>query len=633
MKRIAGLSSGLLLLGILLAPPAAGEESRSGSRSASRPELEYLKAVNRREPPRDPQLLFLLMGQFANANRYREGVEFFSARLEEFDSRLSDRQRSLYLAAIGVLRAGDAGNVSLLRRIGWVRDTIDILEKAKRLSGGDLFVVRWMSGVVYAQLPSLFRQQKAALEDLNWCVANADKAPDPGWLKPVYYRLAILYRRDGQEAKAKEYLRLSGSPSFEEAVTLSTPFSEDPASGHTFSFKRIAEIVPGKVYVLSGYEFTEFYFVVSDDRRELIAIDAGTRADSARAAYEALRAYAPGLPDLTTVLVTHSHWDHVGGHRYFRSLNPHLKIYARENYAEELARDAKAAQPILRLFFGSRFRPEDVQSFKPDVTVGERREIRIGGTRVEFLPVTGGETNDALLIFLPEERVLFVGDFIMPYLGAPFIEEGSLPGLLDAIDVIVRANPRYLLHGHEPLTRLFPSAGILASLKPDFEWLQTQVLEAIQRGEERAAIQQANLIPPALLGGDPGAYLPYLLMRENVINRIYDQHVGYWQPDLQGVDYLTRADRGALLVDYLEVSEGRLIAATKRMIADGNYELAAMALDWARSRFPTSQSLKDLERQTYLKLMEKYQNFNPFKFILYAGKLREQTPPREPGRR
>ena len=93
------------------------------------------------------------------------------------------------------------------------------------------------------------------------------------------------------------------------------------------------------MYVLTGFEFTEYYFVVSDDGRELIGIDAGTRPDSAQAAYEALRAYAPNLPELTTIFITHSHWDHVGGHSYFRSLNPQLRFYARSNYQEEIAHD------------------------------------------------------------------------------------------------------------------------------------------------------------------------------------------------------------------------------------------------------------------------------------------------------
>jgi hypothetical protein len=108
-----------------------------------------------------------------------------------------------------------------------------------------------------------------------------------------------------------------------------------------------------------------------------------------------------------------------------------------------------------------------------------------------------------------------------------------------------------------------------------------------------------------------------------VINRLYDQNVGYWQPDLQGVDALSRADRGSLLVDYLGVSERQLVAATKRMIADGNLELAATTLEWTRDRFPGTGPLRDVERLTYLKLMEKYQNFNLFKFIVYSAQIGE----------
>src|SRR5262249_23472536 len=472
------------------------------------------------------------------------------------------------------------------------------------------------------QLPGIFNQKTAALADLTWCVENADKAPHIGWLREVYYRLATLYRLDGHADRAQEYLRLSGYADFGKSVTLTTPFAEELATGHTFSPKRIAEIVPDKVYALSGYEFTEYYFVVSKDGRELIGIDAGTRPDSAQAAYEALRAFAPKLPELTTVFVTHSHWDHVGGHRFFQSLKPVPRFYARDNFAEQLAVGTHGPQLWLKAFLGTRFREEDVEDFRPDVTIADRREISVGGSRIVLQPVRGGETRDALLVFLPEESVMFVGDILMPYLGAPFVEEGSLPGLLDAIDVVGRDHPKSLLHAPAPLRRLFPTRAVLTSLKPHLEWLQSQVIEGVRRGESRAALQQANLIPPGLIAGDPAVHLPYLVMRENVINRVYDQHVGYWQPDLEGVDYLSDADRGALLVDYIGVSEGRLAEAVKRMIDDGNYELAAKALGWTKDRFPKSRALSELERQVYFKLAEKYQGFSPFKYIVYTDRMR-----------
>jgi hypothetical protein len=267
-----------------------------------------------------------------------------------------------------------------------------------------------------------------------------------------------------------------------------------------------------------------------------------------------------------------------------------------------------------------------VRSFKPDVTIDRRTELKIGGTRIELIPVQGGETHDAMFIHLPDLGVMFVGDFIMPYLGAPFVQEGDLQGLLDAIDVVGEKNPRHLLHGHEPLTRIFASAGMLSQLRTHLAWLRHQVLTATRRGDERGAIHQANLIPPGLLSGKPEVQLAYLVLREHVIDRLYDQNVGYWQPDLQGLEHLTRAEHAELLADYLNVSERQLVKAVERLIADGKHELAASLLEWSGDRFERSASVTNAKRLVYLKLMEKHQNTDAFKFIIYSGKIGEETP-------
>jgi glyoxylase-like metal-dependent hydrolase (beta-lactamase superfamily II) len=610
---------------------ASGGASQNQSGS-SRPELEYLKAVNSAAPPQDPQLLFLLMGAYANANQQAEGAEFLTARLNEFGPRLTGAQKSLYLSAISLLRAQHASSVTLLRRIGYVKDTIAILDQAKRLSGGQIFVVNWISGVVRSQLPGFFQQKQAAQDDLTWCAANIAKAPHIGWLREVDFRLGKLALADGDQAKARDYLRQSGYKSFDMPVTLITPFIEDPLSGHAFAARHIAEIVPGRVYALSGFEFTEYYFVVSDDRRQLIGIDAGTRADSAQTAYEALRAYAPNLPQLTTIFVTHSHWDHIGGQTYFRGLNPKPRFYARSNYQEEIAGEINTPESIGKHFFGERFNLEDVRNFKPDATIDRPTKLEIGGTRIELIPVHGGETRDAMFIHLPDLGVLFVGDFIMPYLGAPFVVEGDLQGLLDAIDIVVQKNPRYMLHGHEPLTRNFSSPDMLAQLKTNLSWLRDQVLTAIRRGDTRSAIHQANLIPPGLLNGRPDALLPYLILREHVIDRLYHQNIGYWQADLEGLDHLGDSDRAELLVDYLGLSEKQLVRAVEKMAADGKYELAASLLESSNARFGRTESIAKAERFVYLKLMEKYQSTDPFKYILYSAKIGEHAPPMATGK-
>jgi glyoxylase-like metal-dependent hydrolase (beta-lactamase superfamily II) len=605
---------------------ATADGVRASSAASPRPDLEYFKAINSVGPPQDPQFIFLLMGQYANANLQSEGVEFFSARLKEFGPQLTDVQKSLYLSAIGLLRAQNARSIPLLHRVGYVKETIAMLKQARQLSGGQVFVVNWIAGVVYAQLPGFFDQRKTAEDRLDWCVEHADKSPNVGWLREVYYQLGKLAAAKGDQATAQADLKRSGYKDFDSPITLITPFTENLQTGHSFAARRIAEIVPGRVYALSGFEFTEYYFVVSDDGRELIGIDAGTRPDSAKEAYEALRAYAPNLPQLTTIFITHSHWDHIGGQSYFRSLNPSLRIYARSNYQEEIANDLTGPQVATKSFFGERFNIEDLRNFRPDVTVDRQTEVRIGGTRIDLIPIEGGETHDGMFINLPDQQVMFVGDFAMPYFGAPFVEEGNLQGFLDAIDIVVKENPKYLLHGHAPLTQNFPNASMLSQLKGDLAWLQEQVLTSVRRGEQREMVQQANLTPPDLLKGNPAVYMPFFLMREHLIDRLYDQNVGYWQADLRGLDHVSQADRAALLVDYLGLSEKQLTSAVQHLVADGKFELAASLLDSSESRFPHSEPVAKAKRLVYLKLMEKNQNTDPFKFILYSAKIGEETP-------
>ncbi|MES2070168.1 MAG: MBL fold metallo-hydrolase [Pseudomonadota bacterium] len=620
--KIAAFLVAAIALGLMLATAPAA----SLSRSASPPELEYLEVVNQR-PQQDLQLPILLMGQYLSARQQERGIAFFSARLKEFDHQFSELQKAVHLSALAVLRAQHAADVPLWQRLGYVKDTIGMIEESKRLTHGEVFVVNWMAGMVDTKLPGFFGRRDAARAELNWCVEHAGKAPQAGWMREVYRHQALLAEDEGNTTAAQRLLKLSGYPDLHLPITLLTPFSEEAATGHRFAPRQIKEVVPHRVYALTGFEFTDYYFVVSENGHELIGIDAGTRPDSAKLAYEALRAYAPGLPSLTTVFVTHSHWDHVGGQAYFRSLRPQPRFYARSNFHAQLDRDLAAPASFDQSFFGSRYKEEDVRTFKPDVLVEGKSELLIDGTRISLIPVQGGETDDAMLIHVPELHVLFVGDIVMPYIGAPFAPEGNLPGMASAIDVVAALPPALLLHGHAPLTENFPSAAVLSEVKADLMWLREQVQAAVRKGTARAAIHTANLIPPALRNGVHHDYLPYLVFREHVIDRAYAQSAGYWQADLQGMDHLGPDELAAMLGHYLELPESRILSAARKMIEDGKYELAAHLLEIDGERVSHNAELAALKRLAYMKLMEKYQNHDPFKFIVYASKARLEVPP------
>src|SRR5215813_10584734 len=139
--RIVALLGVLLLIVVPFVALPSGDRHTANLRN---PDLEYLKAVNSVGPPKDPELLFILMTELENSNLQNEGAEFFSARLREFEPQLTPVQKSLYLGIIGLLRAQHASSVPLLKRYGYVKETIATLDQAKQLSGGEVFVVNWI---------------------------------------------------------------------------------------------------------------------------------------------------------------------------------------------------------------------------------------------------------------------------------------------------------------------------------------------------------------------------------------------------------------------------------------------------------------------------------------------------------
>lgn len=139
--------------------------------------------------------------------------------------------------------------------------------------------------------------------------------------------------------------------------------------------------------------------------------------------------------------MTHYHWDHSGGHPFFSRLNAGVEFYSRTNYLEEVER-ARNQPPPYKWLMGEKFNLETIRSYKPTHTVAEDSTKVIGGTiRLIPLPGGGGETPDGMLVYLPKYQVLFAGDFIVPWVGSPFVREADTAALMETIDLIATIDP------------------------------------------------------------------------------------------------------------------------------------------------------------------------------------------------
>jgi len=560
-------------------------------------ELEALKeAVS--WPRAEVAAVMTLAGRLMAGRRDAEGFAYFSERAA------SEPGRGLFLALQGVFQARQADSVSLFRRVAWVNDAVAKLDRAVVLDPG---LPRYLRGVVLAGLPERFGKAQTAVEDLTWVLDNKARFPI-GLRRGVYYGLAQAYSTLGREAQARDSLARSGASRLDAAQPVFiADFSVSARDGFRFRSPRLVELAPG-VHVAQGFDFADISFVSTDEG--VVAIDAGTTEETARAALQALRRVTSR--PITHVILTHAHWDHIGGLGALLDSNP--QVIAQAAFADE-QRIVNRSGVRFQYFFGTAGsgRRYDV---RPNHLVREPETLTVGGTRFVLYPAHGGETSDALLIHVPDRGTLFVGDAFMPYLGAPFVAEGSAEGLFETTALIRSLQPRLLVHGHPPLTEVY-TAQALPAIESALHELHQRVRTAMSEGRTLAEILHNNILP-ASLREHPGAVVPYLVMRDNFVKRVYHQSTGYWKPDGEGMEVLAPAEWAAAL-DLLGGQREDAFVRTVRGLAErGDDVLALKVADLGLVRYPSSEALTTLRRRALDNMRLRNQQMSPFKFIIYS---------------
>ncbi len=594
-------------------------------------EIDFFETVFSYGRNEDKRVTLLLVNAYIAANQQDRGIDFFERLLDLYRGEMSDELAAVYLSAYAILRATFAERVVLWRRVGWMLETFKLLDEAQRLTDNRHPIVHWAAGLIYAQVPFFFFKKRQAYRSLQWLANRPELEPVSGFYREVYHHLAKLYARDGQRALAERYLKRSGYDEYEPKALFMGWFTTAQVSGSGGAMAAeptLEEVVSGRVFVLTGFGFSDVYFVLSEHGKHLIAIDAGTQPFSLQAAHEFLLGHYPELPPIGTVFITHAHWDHIGGHGYFRTLNDDLTIYGRENYQGVVERVLR--QHSYRSFRGKNFDPNWVSSYAPDVLVDRERRVEIDGSVFELIPVTGGETEDAMLVHMPDLGVMFVGDVVMPWYGEPWVNEGFVDEALDTMDEILHRAPKRILHGHHPLTLLY-GAEQLALFRGYYAWLVETVKDHVAHGYSVKDMVRLNLIPPGLQD-HPQVYLAYIAARDSVIARVADQMVGMWQEDVtgqapEGLDQLTSIEYGRLLDLYLGLSLGALCRALRKMLANGDNELALKLAVAGEQRYGAVLPLVALKEEAADRLRSAAQFFDPFKFITYTEMIGKEHKP------
>jgi len=534
-------------------------------------------------PGADRATLVTLATVLAGTGADADGEAFFS----ELAGRQPDQVLPLALAGFFAVRAG--------------RDTPAGLAKLDQAAANDLGPSQYYRGLALAGLPPEAGQAEQAVADLEFVLAVRDQFPTP-MIRAAHHALASAYAALGRQEQAAQAAAAAGLAEVPPGTRLEFGgYWVNAADGFHFTSPRIYQPSPG-VQVAQGYDFGDFAFVTTAPQRvEAALAGAGLRADQ-----------------VTHVILTHSHFDHVGG--IGALLGPGTKVIAQAGFPAELDGQRGNFLPF-RNFTGTAAGFGRGQAAQPaavavDQLISEPTTQTIGGTELVLYPASGGETGDALMIYLPASGVLFTGDVMMPYLGAPFFAEGSPEGLLESLEFITALRPSTLIHGHTVLTELFTTDAV-AGLLPALTELREQALSGIAAGKTLTDLINANLLPE-VLREHPVAVGPYVAIRDHFLQRLHRQHTGYWQNDGQGLEPIAPAERAAAL-DLLAGGKPEPFAETaRRLLAQRDHALALEITTAGLARHPDVAELRELRQQALFRLMERHQLQDPFRFLIYA---------------
>lgn len=179
----------------------------------------------------------------------------------------------------------------------------------------------------------------------------------------------------------------------------------------------------------------------------LVAVDSLMSAREARRFIKDIRKVSK--KPVKFLINTHYHLDHSLGNSEFAKLG--AIIISQEN---DKANMQKAGGGMLQFAKQSGLSDKDLQGTRlayPTLTFKERLTLDLGNNKVEILFLGPGHTSGSVLVYLPQEKVLFAGDTLFAAFH-PFLGEADIEGWVKVLDAIMAMDVAKIIPGHGPVS-------------------------------------------------------------------------------------------------------------------------------------------------------------------------------------
>jgi alkyl sulfatase BDS1-like metallo-beta-lactamase superfamily hydrolase len=234
------------------------------------------------------------------------------------------------------------------------------------------------------------------------------------------------------------------------------------------------------------------------------------------------------------IIFTQSHEDHVGGWPTFNAAD--IETIAHHNFA--FCRSyylglGDAMKRRSRRLWSRDLKQEVVERPEPVITTTfyDSHKFEMGGRQFELHSVPGGETIDSLVVWMPQERIVFTGNMTGPIFGhVPnlYTVRGEryryVQWYLDSVQRVIDLSPEVLITGHgEPLR----GAGIirhsLTKMRNAATYLRDETFKGMNAGKSLWELMRSIKMPDDIAIPQGHGKTPW------IVRAIWEEHLGWFR--------------------------------------------------------------------------------------------------------
>lgn len=400
------------------------------------------------------------------------------------------------------------------------------------------------------------------------------------------------------------------------AVAPSQPASE-ALEAHSAEFRKdIIEVVPG-IHVAIGYALANVILIEGDDG--VIIVDTTESLAAARA----VKAEFDRITDkpVAAIIYTHNHTDHIFGAAAFAE-GRQVPVYAHATTWSHIERIMNVLRPVIETrsfrMFGNYLAQGgeavvndgigpalahtpgvDTDLFgllQPTHTFEDRLEVTIAGRQLVLLHAPG-ETDDQILVWLPEERVLLPGDNVYKAFPNLYTIRGTRYRDVMQWAQTVRSmrdlGAAHLLPSHtRPVSGAEEVDDILGAYSDAIQYVHDQTVRGINQGLDALTLAASIQLPPGL-AAHPWLQPFYGTVAWSV-RAIYAGYLGWYDGNSSNLFPTPAATRASRLLELAGGEAAVLAEAEARLAQDPQWaaELADLVLAANPDSVPVAADLK-----------------------------------------